>query len=184
MKQITLNNMDLEIKKIILSGLQTNNHSLTKVIDDIVRELQCLNNAEFSQLIYVDLAAQYIHAYLQLGFGYLEHKTLFDTMLYKAGFSTEYVLNLQKSNPAIRLNKSKIRSLIGRWPASSYNSHTVTDAVNDIIAHAFNKDIGVYKYYTSKKDGTYTALYQLTISNDYVLFHDVFQNKYYKLVKE
>lgn len=132
----------------------------------------------------MDLAVQYIHAYILLEFSYLEHKVLFDMVLRKAGFSREYILGLQKANHKIRLNKSKIRALIGRWPASSYNSHTVTEVVDDIITRTVNREIAYYKYYTSKKDGTYTALYQLTVSNDYVLFHDVFLNKYYELIKE
>lgn len=184
MNQSIFKKTDVEIQKVILSGLQVNNYPLSHGIEDIVHELLRLSNIDFSQTIYIELATQYIHAYLQLGFGYLEHKDLFDTLLGKAGFSAEYISNLQRSNPVIRLNKSKIRSLIGRWPASPYNSHTVTETVDEIITHAFNRDIGVYNYYTSKKDGSYTALYRLTVSNDYILFHDVFQNKYYELVKE
>lgn len=181
---ITLNNLDIEIKKIILSGLQTSSYPISKAIENIIQELQRLSNANHAETIYISSAVQYIHAYVQLGFSYLEHKDLFDIVLGKAGFSIKYISYLQKANPVIRLNKSKVRSLIGRWPASAYNSHTVSEAVDDIISHASKGDIGVYKYYTSKKDGTYTALYQLTISSDYILFHDVFQNKYYRLMKE
>lgn len=184
MKKRILKNSDFEIQKIILSGLQLNNYPLSQGIDDIVRELLRLNDKSHSQTVNIDLAVQYIHAYILLGFSYLEHKALFDMVLRKAGFSSEYISGLQKANPKIRLTKSKIRSLIGRWPASSYNSHTVTEVVDDIIARTANREIGYYKYYTSKKDGTYTALYQLTVSNDYVLFHDVFLNKYYELIKE
>lgn len=184
MKKMALKNLDFEIQKVILSGLQLNNYPLSQGIDDIVRELLRLNDQNQSQTIHIDLAVQYIHAYILLGFSYLEHKALFDIALRKAGCSDEYILHLQKANPKVRVNKSKIRSLIGRWPASSYNSHTVTEAVDDIIARTTNREIGCYKYYTSKKDGTYTALYQLTVSSNYVLFHDVFQNKYYELIKE
>lgn len=184
MKRITYKKSDVEIQKVILSGLQLRNYPLSQGIDDIVRELLRLNDCSLSQRTYIELAAQYIRAYIELGFSYLEHKELFDKVLCKAGFCTEYISSLQQSNPILQINKAKIRALIGRWPASSYNSHTITEAVDDIISHASNRDIGIYKYYTSKKDGTYTALYLLTVSDDYILFHDVFQNKYYGLMKE
>lgn len=175
---------DIEVKKIILSGLQTSGYPFHKEMDKLLYGLLSLNfNAEISE-ISIQTASQFIVAYLQLGFSYLEHKTLFDSILARAGFSCDKIHNLQKQNPTIIINKSKIRSLLGRWPASSKNSHTINDAIDDIMHHALFKENGTYQYFTAKKDGSYTALYQLTISTDYIIFHDVFQNRYYSLTEK
>ena len=101
--------------------------------------------------IYITDAAQYIFAYLQLGFGYLEYQSLFDHVLQKAGIPTNYIKELQKTNPYVTLNKDRLRSIIGRWPASPYNSHTITQVVNEIISHVENNDLGEYNYYTAKR---------------------------------
>ena len=84
----------------------------------------------------------------------------------------------------VELTKTKLRSIIGRWAASSYNSHTITAAIDEIIFHVEKDEPGFYQYYTAKKDGSYTALYQLTVTSSYALFHDVFKNKFYRLVKK
>lgn len=77
-----------------------------------------------------------------------------------------------------------MRTLLGRWPASPYNSHTINEALKEIISHVENNDLGFYQYFTAKKDGCYTALYTLTVTEDYALFSDVFNNKFYSLIKK
>lgn len=178
------NNFEIEIKKVLLSGLQNPDHSMNHIIIDILQNLLLLHNKSLSELSYITAAAQYVLAYLQLGFSYLEHKELFDSVLRTAGFPEEHIAKLQMSNPIIIANKHQLRSIIGRWPVSPYNSHTITSAIHDIICHVKNRDLGTYDYYTAKKDGTFTALYQLTISTDNILFHDIFMNRFYNLTEK
>lgn len=177
-------NLEIEIKKILLTGLQKLDYPVTKAIDDILHSLLVLHNGKLQENMYILSAAQYILAYLHLGFGYLEHKELFDFVLLEADFPSTFITKLQTHNPTIIANKYQLRSIIGKWPASSYNSHTITDAISDIISHVENNDIGTYQYYTAGKDGTRTALYQLTISSNNVLFQDVFKNRFYQLRKK
>lgn len=176
-------NYDIEIKKILLSGLQNSNYSLTTAIDDVLHNLLLLSNSSSSEY-FIEIASQFIIAYLQLGFSYLEHKQLFDSILQKAEFNSDEISSFQEMNPSILTNKAQLRSIMGRWPVSAYNSHTITAAINDIIFHVRNDDLGTYQYYTAKKDSTYTAFYQLTISPGYALFHDIFKNKFYRLIKK
>lgn len=179
------NKNEIEIKKILLSGLQKKEYPLTRGIEDILNELLLLyNHSSSHRAKYLDLAVDYCLAYLQLGFSYLNHKELFDSVFQEADFNHTQILLLQKENKKILINRAQIRSLIGRWPNSSGNSHTILTVVEDIIYHASNNDLGVYDYYTAKKDGTYTAFYQVTVSEDCTLFHDVFCNKFYRLIKE
>lgn len=177
-------NINLEIKKIIIAELQGPELSASKVINTILCHFIFLYSSSFQETEIMKIAAQYIQAYLQLGFSYLEHKSLFDEVLQKAGISPKQITDLQMENPKLELNKAQIRSVMGRWTASPYNSHTIASAVDEIILHVKKKEIGSYQYYTSKKDGSYTALYQLTVSYSYALFHDVFNNRFYQLVKK
>lgn len=178
---ITFN--QIEIKKIILSGLQTSGYPLHKGLDAILQELISFHTKDLKTAS-IRTASQYIFAYLQLGGSYMEHQELFDHILNCAGYSEQNISTFRKSNTPIIINHTKIRSLLGRWPASPYNSHTIMNAVNEILRHCLQHEYGVYQYYTKKKDGVCTALYQLTISDDYIIFHDVFQNRYYTLIEK
>ncbi len=177
------NTLQIEIKKIILSNLQQSGQSIHTIIEDILNNLMLLSASEATNDSVLCTAAEYIFAYLQLGFSYLNHRELFDSVLSTAGCDREQIAALQTQNKQITLNKTQLHSLLGKWPASPHNSHNVTDAVNDILYRVQHNDYGTYYYYTAKKDGNYTALYQLTISADYILFCDVIHNNYYQLIK-
>ncbi len=82
------------------------------------------------------------------------------------------------------MNKDRLRSIIGRWPASPYNSHTIIQVVNEIISHVENNDLGEYNYYTAKKDSSCTALFRLATSSGCAILNDVFNNKFYRLIKK
>lgn len=150
----------------------------------ILQELLMFSNDTRLNATSLQTAAQCLVTYLDLGFSYLDHQPLFDLILSKAVYSQSKIASFQKMNTVIAINKALLRALFGRWPASPYNSHTITTAIEDIIRHTTRKGIGTYQYYTDEKDGTYTALYQLTVSSDYALFHNIFNNKYYSLVVE
>ncbi len=172
---------DIEIKKAVLSGLHRS-HPLPKIIEKILNNLMFLHETQPNQTLFLETARQYILAYLQLGFSYLEHQELFDFILQKAGTPAAEISNLRRLNPPVTANKSQIRSLIGRWPSSPNNSHSITTAIDDIIFHVKNNDYGSYQYYTAKKEGLYTSRYELTITPDCTIFHDVLQNRYYRLL--
>ena len=177
-----MDSLEIQTKKVLLTGLYSKNPS-NPSINTLLKDLLFLSKVSLSNT-YISEAAQYIIAHLKLGFGYLEYKELFDYVLLKSGVPADYIAELQKMNPYLVLNKDRLRSIIGRWPASSYNSHTITSAINEIILHVENDDLGTYNYYTAKKDGTYTALYTLTITADCAIFNDVFNNKFYRLMKK
>ena len=78
------------------------------------------------------------------------NKIIITAILLKSRISANYIAELQKMNPYIVLNKYKLHSIIGRRPASSYNSHAITSAFSEIILHVENDDLGTYNYYTAK----------------------------------
>lgn len=176
--------LNIEIKKIILTELQSSGYSIDHVITELITRLHSDFKPEtFSSTLYKEIS-EYILAYLSLGFSYLDHQELFDRFLSNAGYTEQQLHNYRSCNKSIPLKKAKIRALMGRWPASPHNSHTITEAIDEIIAKIEKQTYGTYIYYTAKKDGTYTALYKLIITPESSLFQDVFQNRFYHLVKE
>lgn len=100
---------EIKIKKIILSGLQTSGCPFHDGIDDILngllqlRDVSHCNDLKQHALL---TSSQYIFAYLQLGFSYLEHKSLFDSILTDIGYSVKEIAALQKANAPIIINKA------------------------------------------------------------------------------
>ena len=178
-----MKNLDVAVKKILLSGISDINLPLSTIIEIIINELLTITASQYTNYFY-EKAAEYIFAYLELGGSYFCHKNLFDYVLQNAGISPAEISYLHTKNPPVILKKGRVRSIIGKWPASPYNSHTISDAIDDIITRSLNQEYGTYQYYTAKKDGTYTALYLLYVSPDTILFLDVFRNRFYQLIKE
>ena len=175
---------DVETKRVLLTGLQQSGYSLEEALPEILEELRQLGSSSSSQALYAKTAAQFILAYLELGFSYLRHRERFDPSLEWAGLDNLSVSAFWRCNPFIPLKKNPVRSMFRRWPASSRNSHTIIQAVEDVLRRVSSRDIGCYQYYTARRDGTFTSLYQLNVYEDYAIFHDVMENRYYTLAPE
>lgn len=176
--------LNIEIKKFTLKNLLISGYTMHDIITKLLEESLQLYNADFPAPSFLKECSEYILAYLQLGFSYLDHQNLFDFILTEAGYCEQKISHLRTRNKTVYCSKAQIRSIIDKWPASPYNSHTITEAVNDIILHVSNNDCGEFVYFTAKKDGEYTALYQLLITPEYALFHNVFRNQFYTLMKK
>jgi len=174
--------LQIESIKLTLSGLQNRSIPLGQVIPLSLSHFTELASIYPNPMDLYRTAALFILAYIDLGFSYMEHKSLFDSILSSAGYSASYIADLKGKNPPIPLSKSRIRSLLGRWPASPYNSHTSTQAVAEICALCAQQKTGLYEYFTARKDGSYITLFHLSIEADCILLQDVLKNKYYTLV--
>lgn len=173
---------DIEVKMILLENMVYRRNDIHHLIDNIINGFLTLAEVSSDTEGAMKEAAEYIFAYIRMGFSYLEHKQLFDLILTKAGCSISEIDEMHSKNSIVVANKSQIRGIIGRWRASPYNSHTITNAVNEIVYNVVHDCIGTYKYYTERKSG-YKAYYVLTISADYALFHDVNCNRFYRIIK-
>lgn len=176
--------LQIEIKKMLLLCVQNKGYSIETIINSLLKEFFRLSSYGLETDSISKDISDYIIAYLQLGNSYLNHQQLFTQALSTCGINENEIAQLHNTNQVIICNKSQIRSLIGKWPASPYNSHNITSAIIDIIYHVHNVDYGTFCYYTAKKDGVFTALYQLSITPEANLFHDVFRNKFYRLIEK
>jgi len=78
-----MDSLEIQTKKVLLAGLYSKNPS-NPSISKLIQDLLFLSKSSQSNT-YISEAAQYIIAHLKLGFGYLEHKELFDYVLLKSG---------------------------------------------------------------------------------------------------
>ena len=174
--------LDIEVKMVLLTNMARSRYGIHHLIDNIINGFLSLAEVSSDTESTMKEAAEYIYAYTYMGFSYQEHKQLFDIVLKKAGCSISEIDEMNAKNSIVVANKSQVRSIIGQWRASPYNSHTIKDTVNEIVYNVLHDCCGTYKYYTERKTG-YKAYYVLTISKDYALFHDVNRNRFYRIIK-
>jgi len=174
-------NEQIKIKALVLSGFPVG--TIPRIVTSIAEACIELNNISHDQEPFMQCAAEYILAYLDLGFSYLEHKELFDRVLTAAGYTEAELRALSKRNREFPLNKSRIEALLGRWARSSHNSHTKPQAVAEIMRLVEAMIPGHYQFYCARQEGDYCAMFVLHIEDDDAVIHDVVGNKFYRLVR-
>lgn len=156
----------IEAIKLAAGGVQYKNLSVKQTCIDAVKQLyHYYKNSD--NMDYLETAALYIQAYLEMGFPYEEGYTVFDQILEKLGTTRELKFPRKcYADKQIRLNKSQVRNIIGRWPASPKQKMKIDDVVNDIIMKVKHQDKGIY-YYTCAVTGD---LYELVINEKETFF--------------
>ena len=69
----------------------------------------------------------------------------------------------------VKLNKTQVRSMLGRWPTSSRQRMKVQEVVEDIIRKVENREEGVWYYKCEMTE----EMYELVISEQNMFFHDL-----------
>ncbi len=174
-------NDQIKIKALILSGFPVG--AIPRVVNSIAEACIELNVFSHDQDPFIQCAAEYILAYLDLGFSYLEHKELFDRVLTAAEYTEDDLRKLSKRNRELPLNKSRIEALLGRWTRSSHNSHTKPQAVAEIMRLVEEMIPGDYQFYHARQEEEYCAMFVLHIEDGDAVIHDVLGNKFYRLVR-
>ncbi|MFR2718743.1 MAG: hypothetical protein ACLTA7_05525 [Ruminococcus sp.] len=119
---------------------------------------------------YLETAFFHIQAYLEMGFPYEEREEVFDNILKNLGKIRE--LEFPKKfycAKKVKLNKTQVRSMLGRWPTSSRQRMKVQEVVEDIIRKVENREEGVWYYKCEMTE----EMYELVISEQNMFFHDL-----------
>ena len=105
----------------------------------------------------------YIEA-IKLAAGSVQYKNISvkDTM------ELEFPKKFYSAN-TIKLNKTQVRSMLGRWPTSSRQGMKVQEVVEDIIRKVENREEGVWYYKCEMTE----EMYELVISEQNMFFHDL-----------
>ena len=143
---------------------------------------------ETKNYIYLKKAVWHVYAYLELGYSYKDKNLVFHFII-KAieDEDRQEIEKLNRANRGIRLNKTNIRNILGRWNPKLH-SMKIEHAVEDIISKATNREIGEYLYYAGKvladngQERLYEKTFKLYIKENEIILHDICRNKYYELV--
>ncbi len=172
------NNLYIEAIKLAAGSVQYKNLSIKNTFIEAVSQLY--HYYTYSENIeYLNVAVLHIQAYLEMGFPYEDGKGMFDCILAKLGTSKELKFPTKFYEiKKIRLNKTQIRSVIKKWPASPHQKLKIEDVVTDIIERIEKREIGIF-YYRNVVMGD---IYELIVNEKENLFHDLSRGIFYTFV--
>lgn len=120
-----------------------------------------------------------VEAYIELGFPYKSQAGLFEQVFHTAGLTEDEVLSFKRrSAKKLRLNKSKVGSVLGRWNPKDH-SNSKKEVVEDIIQKVRSREQGEYFYYSRWKNQE-EDVYQLVVDQKGNYFCHVNRQKYYE----
>lgn len=137
---------------------------------------------------YLICGVLHMQAYLEMGYDYDDNTELFNFVLKELGTDRKQMFHkkLYRSY-SIKLNKSQVRSMIGKWNAA--NCMPIAEVVDDIIVKVKNHKEGIYYYQNSgNKNLTFDEkakvdTYELVIKENDCYFCDIRKKKYFTFIQ-
>lgn len=168
----------LEAIKLAAGSLQYKNISVKETI--ILAVSQLYSYFQFSgNLNYLETATLHIQAYLEMGFSYDDGKESFDIVLKALGTTKELMFPKKfYHSKKVHLNKTQIKLMIKKWPASPRQVMRIDEVVSDILEKVKKREIGIFYY----KNVVINDIYELVISEKEIFFHDLTRGIFYTFV--
>ena len=165
----------IEAIKLAAGTVQYKNVSVIETFLEAIEQLNWYYE-NLNDKAYLEVARLHIQTYLEMGFSYEIGEELFNSILEKMGTTREFEFPKKfYTSKLIKLNKSQVRSMIKKWPASPHQIMKIDEVVSDIINKVNNREIGIYYY----KCAVTKDMYELTISDKEMFFHDLRRNIFY-----
>ena len=176
------NSVEVEAVKLSVVNIK-NKELLTK--DILIKSIVCLkeNYVMHHEKQFLYKAMWYIYAYIELGFSYSDGRPVFEEVMQLLGIDSLYV-EKQINCKIIKVNKTNIRNLLGRWNPMLH-SMKIEEAVNDIINKISKVQIGEYIYHCGKiveenEDRVlWEHTFKLYVEKSQIFLHDINKNQYY-----
>ncbi len=165
----------IEAIKLAAGSVQYKNLSIKATFIDAISQLYQYY-ANSGNIQYLETATLHIQAYLEMGFPYDDGEELFNLILEKLGTTKELKFPHKfYSAKKIKLNKTQVRSMIKKWPASPHQKMKIDEVVADIIEKVEKKEIGIFYY----ECAIINDMYELVVSEKETFFHDLSRGIFY-----
>ena len=150
------------------------NNTFITAVSQLYKYYEYSNNSN-----YLEVAILHIQAYLEMGFPYEAGSKIFDTVLKELGTTREMKFPKRfYSSKQVKVNKTQVRSMIKKWPASPKQKIKIDDVVSDIIEKVLKNEQGIYYY----KCAIINDVYELVITDKETFFHDLTRGIFYTFV--
>lgn len=143
---------------------------------------------ESQDMRYLDLALLHMQAYVNMGFAINEkNQTICDILKESHKTIDDFFPRGHLPGKRVKLNKTQVRSMIGRWKPSKNSPMTIGQLVDDIIQKVKTHQIGryVYEYHRAGNSADEDAeVYELVINEEESYFYDVKKFRFYTFMEE
>lgn len=178
---------DLYVMMLSLQSLQNRGITIKETFHRSVRTL-LLWYQQSENMEYLDLALLHVQAYANMGFALDDREDTVRVILEKTGKKKEdFIPRGYLIGKKIRLNKTQVRSMIGRWKPSRENPMTINEVIEEIIDRVKNHAEGRYIYQYSRASGSTQEepeVYELVINEEESYFYDVKNFRFYTFMEE
>lgn len=178
---------DLYTMMFSLQTLQNQGITIRETVYKSLDKL-LLWNKESENSKYLELALLHMQAYANMGFALDEENKTIREILKKTGKTREdFFPKGCLLGKRIKLTKSQVRGMIGRWRPSRDSPMTIGELVDDIIRKVKNHEEGRYIYQYHRTDVTTQGdieVYELVINKDESYFYDVKKFRFYTFMEE
>ena len=178
---------DIYIMMFTLQTLQNYGISAKDTIERSLGNLLCWYH-ESGDKKYLALALQHIQAYTNMGFAIDgQNQTVRDILQEMDKTISDFYPRGIMAGKRIRLNKTQVRSMIGKWKPSRDSPMTIGELVDDIIRKVREHQTGryIYEYHrTDISSEAGTEIYELVINDGESYFHDVKRFRFYTFMEE
>lgn len=178
--------INIEIIKLSISTLGYVGLSIKQCLEKIIYYLFDYYETDKNKKCLLCIVL-HIQVYLEMGYDYDDNRECFDAVLQNLGTDRKTIFPKRfYQSTKIKLNKSQVRSMIGKWNAS--NSMTISEVVDDIINKVKQHKEGIYYYKNNRggkietKDAISGELYELVINGKDCYFHDIKRRKYFTFI--
>lgn len=168
----------IEAIKLAAGSVQYKNIPVQKTFLDTVSQLyQYYENSKDPK--YLETAVLHIQAYLEMGFLYDKGKEVYDLVLKELGTTKELEFPQRfYAAKQIKLNKTQVKRMIKKWPASPHQSMKIDEVVSDVIEKVRKRENGIFYY----KCEVTKDMYELVISEKEMFFHDLRRGIFYTFI--
>lgn len=130
---------------------------------------------------FLDVAEEELLAYMNMGFSMPQDLNI-DYVMYNRNIRE--TAQKDKMGKKVPLNKTQVRSLIGKWMPSRLMPMTVSQVVEDIIRKVSEREVGNWQYTYRRSDSANDRIleeerYELVITEDECFFWDLKNFRFY-----
>lgn len=184
MEKGELEEKELYIMMYSLQSLHNKGISVKETVMKAIRYL-LIWYRQTEDMRYLHMARIHMQAYVNFGYALDQKDGAIRQMLELSGDSADdFRPGRLFFGKQIKLTKSQVRGMIGKWRATEENPMTISQVVDDIMEKVSKHQEGHYIYeYQRKVHGGVCPpdIYELVVSDEICYFYDVKNFKFYSL---
>ena len=184
------NREEIENMYIMIFSLQTLQNYGISIKKTVEKSLEHLWEwyQESGEEKYLLLAKQHMQAYMNMGFAFNEkNQTICDIINALHQTIADFAPKGYLPGKKVKLNKTQVRSMIGKWRPSRENPMTIGEVVEDIIKKVKDHQMGRYIYRYCRTDCSSeedAEIYELVVGEEESYFHDVRKFRFYTFMED